>query len=197
MTGVVVPAHNEAAQIAACLQSIAAASTHPKLHGERVATVVVPDHCTDDTAPIAARYDVTAVTVEARNVGLARAAGADVLLAKGARWLAFTDADTVVLPRWLVEQLNLQVGCGVRLDRRERLEHARRVCAAVETAVLRHLHRCRGAPAHSRCQSGRLRRRLHTDRRSSPRWRPVKSWRWSGRSKCPARALPGVRSRGW
>ena len=54
------------------------------------------------------------IAVEARNVGLARAAGADALLAEGARWLAFTAADTVVSPRWLVEQLNLQVDavCG-------------------------------------------------------------------------------------
>ncbi len=114
MIGVVVPAHNEAARIAACLQSIAVASAHPELQHEPVLTVVVLDHCTDETALIAARYDVILIPVEARNVGLARAAGADALLAKGARWLAFTDADTVVSPRWLVEQLSLQADavCG-------------------------------------------------------------------------------------
>jgi len=50
-----------------------------------------------------------------RNVGNARAMGASLLVEEGARWLAFTDADSMVAPDWLVAQLALQtdVVCGV------------------------------------------------------------------------------------
>jgi hypothetical protein len=49
-----------------------------------------------------------------RNVGLARHHGAQALIAEGARWLAFTDADTLVAPDWLASQLQLQADavCG-------------------------------------------------------------------------------------
>jgi hypothetical protein len=47
-------------------------------------------------------------------VGRARAAGAEAMLEAGARWLAFTDADTFVSPGWLVDQLTQQADavCG-------------------------------------------------------------------------------------
>ena len=48
------------------------------------------------------------LAVQARNVGLARQAGAQALLAAGARWLAFTDADSEVADDWLVAQLRHQ-----------------------------------------------------------------------------------------
>lgn len=45
---------------------------------------------------------------------MARAVGADYLIACGARWLAFTDADTVVAADWLATQLALDADlvCG-------------------------------------------------------------------------------------
>lgn len=114
MIGVCIPAHNEEQWIGRCLASVAAASRHPGLAGEAVHVVVVADACQDRTVPLAAAWNVTVVEVACRNVGLARAAGARRLLDGGARWLAFTDADTAVSPAWLFHQLSLRadVVCG-------------------------------------------------------------------------------------
>ncbi|OZI52056.1 glycosyltransferase [Bordetella genomosp. 5] len=114
MIGICIPAHNEEADIDACLAAVQRASQHPDLHGEHVEVVVVLDACTDGTAACVARWPALALSTQHRNVGLARADGAARLLADGARWLAFTDADTVVSERWLVEQLalNAEVVCG-------------------------------------------------------------------------------------
>src|ERR1700759_19979 len=51
---------------------------------------------------------------KARSVGFPPATGADFLLADGARWLAFTDADSRVSSGWLVAQLSLDADavCG-------------------------------------------------------------------------------------
>jgi len=105
---VVVPAHNEERELDACLQSLLRAARWPALGGESVLFVVALDSCTDRSEAVARRAGVDTVTVQARNVGLARAAGADLALARGARWLAFTDADTVVAPNWLHAQLALR-----------------------------------------------------------------------------------------
>ena len=107
MIGVVVPAHDEEAHIAACLQSLTVAARCPRLGGEEVRVVVVLDSCTDATADIARSFGATLLAVQAKNVGLARAQGAELALAEGARWLAFTDADSVVGPEWISEQLAL------------------------------------------------------------------------------------------
>ncbi len=105
MIGIVIPAHDEESVIGACVAHALACAADPLLGGERVETVVVADRCSDATASIAARAGATVVAVEARNVGLARAAGASAVLALGARWLAFTDADTLVADDWLSQQL--------------------------------------------------------------------------------------------
>lgn len=105
MLGVVVPAHDEEEHIEACLQSLRVASRHRSLGGEKVMIVVVLDACTDGTAAVARLLGATVVETDARNVGIARSVGADVALAAGARWLAFTDADSVVAPEWLSAQL--------------------------------------------------------------------------------------------
>jgi len=114
MIAAVIPAHNEEALAGACVASVQAAATAPALHGEQVMVVVVADSCSDSTAGIALALGAIAVAVNFRNVGQARAAGAAVALAAGARWLAFTDADTVVAPDWLAAQLRQQaeVVCG-------------------------------------------------------------------------------------
>jgi len=114
MIGVCIPAHNEERDIAQCLTSVLAAARHPGLMGEAVQVVVVLDDCTDGTAALTAAWPVTALSTQVRNVGLARSAGARHLLAEGARWLAFTDADTVVSAAWLYHQLSLgaNVVCG-------------------------------------------------------------------------------------
>ena len=105
MLGVVVPAHNEEQHIGACLESIRVAARSPQLNGEMVVVVVALDSCSDHTGRIARSWGAKLVTVAARNVGIARAAGAQCALEAGARWLAFTDADSVVGPEWLSAQL--------------------------------------------------------------------------------------------
>ncbi|MDM0042208.1 glycosyltransferase [Variovorax sp. J22G21] len=114
MIGIVIPAHNEAGYIGATLSAVRLAAAHADLGGEPVRTVVVLDSCSDATATVARQHDVCTLEVSARNVGRARAAGAQWLLDEGARWLAFTDADTIVSPQWLVHQLALDADavCG-------------------------------------------------------------------------------------
>ncbi|MDM0014623.1 glycosyltransferase [Variovorax sp. J22P168] len=105
MLGIVIPAHNEALLIGRALAAVAEAARHPGLESEAVELIVVLDACTDATGLIAARAGARTVSLRARNVGVARAVGAEAVLAAGARWLAFTDADTMVSPSWLVDQL--------------------------------------------------------------------------------------------
>lgn len=114
MLGIVIPAHNEQAVILDCLVAAKKAALHPRLHGEAVEILVVLDHCTDLTAVHVTESEVYSLEIQARNVGVARALGAQALLARGARWLAFTDADTQVAPDWLAEQLALEADavCG-------------------------------------------------------------------------------------
>ena len=114
MIGIVVPAHDEEERIALCLQSLQIAAVHPALLGEAVEIIVVLDACSDGTGRLARKWGARTVSVKGRNVGLARQAGARTALASGARWLAFTDADTVVAPDWLAMQLalNADAVCG-------------------------------------------------------------------------------------
>ena len=119
MIGVIVPVHNEEGCLAACLQAVARAATCPGLRGEAVLAIVVLDACQDRSADIAAEHGVRTLCIAARNVGVARAAGAARALALGMRWLAFTDADTIVSPDWLSTQLQLGTDavCGcVRIE---------------------------------------------------------------------------------
>ena len=108
MISVIVPAHNEEAVIGHCLKALLVAASHPCLYGEVVQIVVVMDCCTDDTRLVVGDYPVQGIVGRYRNVGKARAAGSKYALEQGTRWLAFTDADTVVPASWLVKQL----GCG-------------------------------------------------------------------------------------
>lgn len=115
MIGVIVPAHDEALAIGHCLASIAAAAADPRLEGEDVVVVVALDACSDGTASVCREHGVATVVVDARCVGSARAAAARFALASGARWIASTDADTVVPPDWLWRQVacDADVFCGV------------------------------------------------------------------------------------
>jgi len=133
MIGIAVPVHNEEARLADCLRALAAALRNPALDGEACAIVIVLDACSDGSADICRRFacqfapaashsassanggaqppapraSFTALAIDARNVGRARAAGADHLLALGARWLAFTDGDSMPAADWLPAQLAL------------------------------------------------------------------------------------------
>jgi glycosyltransferase involved in cell wall biosynthesis len=114
MIGVAIPVHNEEDTMVACLESVLAAARHPALGGERVLVAVILDCCSDASLRIARRYPIAVLECNARNVGVGRAMGAMHLLAAGARWLAFTDADTYVSEHWLAAQLSLKADavCG-------------------------------------------------------------------------------------
>lgn len=105
---VVIPAHNEQANLPACLSAMLTAALCAAIP---VTVVVVLDANRDDSEALAGEYgpDVHFVRVESRNVGAARAAGFDYarsLCEEGANsWYATTDADSAVDPDWLVRQL--------------------------------------------------------------------------------------------
>ena len=107
--GVIVPAHDEEDLLPACLASLRRAAQ--MAGGLPVHLVVVADACRDRTAWLARRGGAAVLTIDARNVGAARAAGArEVLRRAGALdpaevWLATTDADTVVPAAWLRQQV--------------------------------------------------------------------------------------------
>lgn len=115
MIGVVIPAHNEEELLPACLASVTRAARDPDLRGEEVRVVVVLDACTDRSTEIAHAHGAEIVRTEQRNVGAARALGSALALQAGARWLAFTDADSEVPRNWLSQQLALGADavCGI------------------------------------------------------------------------------------
>ncbi len=109
VVGVVVPAHDEQELLPASLASLRRAARHPDLAHLAVHIVPVLDSCDDDSGEMAPH----ALEVDARNVGVARAAGFSAVLARESGrppsqvWLATTDADSTVPPNWLAEQLRL------------------------------------------------------------------------------------------
>ncbi|RFB73072.1 MULTISPECIES: glycosyltransferase [unclassified Herbaspirillum] len=109
MIGVVIPVHNEEDYLHACLASMQLAIAHPGLPDEEVRVLAVLDACSDGSGGIAQGMNIEFLSIDSHNVGLARAAGAAALMQAGARWLAFTDADSVVAPAWLATQLALAV----------------------------------------------------------------------------------------
>jgi len=110
---VVVPANDEEDLIGRCLLSLESAVRRvtdvpgaPRVH-----VVVALDACVDGTAGVLAQHpQVSTVVVDARNVGVARAAGVERALADSVAppsrvWIANTDADTRVPDGWLVRHL--------------------------------------------------------------------------------------------
>ena len=106
--GVVIPAHDEEALLPACLAALR--RTASALHVP-VQLLVIADRCGDRTAEVARAGGARVISIGARRVGAARAAGMTELLRltsgtdPSAIWLATTDADTVVPPGWLRRQL--------------------------------------------------------------------------------------------
>ncbi len=111
---VVVPAHDEEARIVATLDSIGAALRRLPV-GVTHDVVVVADACEDATAErarAALAADVVVVEVDLRAAGAGRRLGTSVALKRSPvgperTWIASTDADTLVPPTWLVDQLRL------------------------------------------------------------------------------------------
>jgi glycosyltransferase involved in cell wall biosynthesis len=107
--GVVVPAHDEEELLPACLAALRRAARQAA--PATVHLVVVADACSDRTAERARAAGADVVEIRARRVGAARAAGFAEVLRRtrhrdpAAVWLATTDADTLVPPGWLTQQL--------------------------------------------------------------------------------------------
>lgn len=120
--GVVVPTRDEATRINACLDALGVAAAYVTVP---VHAVVVLDRCTDGPAELvaaamerhAAAMSLFALESAAGMVGEARARGTERLtdeLGVGGVWLATTDADSRVPPRWLQRQLKM-ASAGARL----------------------------------------------------------------------------------
>jgi len=119
---ILVPARNESALIGRCLSALHAAKERAIAQtAVRIEIIVVADACTDETADIARSVEgVKVIEIDAGAVGSARATGALVALDElcpadapsggllaDEVWLANTDADSVVPPNWMIEQLAL------------------------------------------------------------------------------------------
>jgi cellulose synthase/poly-beta-1,6-N-acetylglucosamine synthase-like glycosyltransferase len=108
---VVIPAHDEALNIGASVASLSRCARPAGL--DLLATVVIADNCSDDTAKVAhtararviERFDETL-----RGKGFALQYGFDRLCAEGFDALLVIDADTIVEPNLLVEVVGLLEG---------------------------------------------------------------------------------------
>ena len=104
---VVVPAHNELAHLPDCLRALTSAALCLPVP---VLIVVVLDSSDDGSDGLAGQFgpDVHFVSVEAGNVGAARAAGFEYVRSACAgidlerAWYATTDADSAVDANWLL-----------------------------------------------------------------------------------------------
>jgi glycosyltransferase involved in cell wall biosynthesis len=109
-TVVVVPAHNELEHLPECLRALTTAAL---CLPTPVFTVVVLDSCDDDSQRFAGRFgpDVHFVSVDAANVGAARATGFEYAkslcgqVESADTWYATTDADSVVDADWLTRMV--------------------------------------------------------------------------------------------
>lgn len=103
--GIVIPAHNEAETIADCLASVKVAiSQLPSTIATQV--VVVLDDCNDGTLDLVKAAKVDYLSCEYHCVGQVRDLGIRYAISQGANWLACTDADTIVEPDWLLQQVS-------------------------------------------------------------------------------------------
>jgi glycosyltransferase involved in cell wall biosynthesis len=150
---VVVPARNEAATITACLRSIDRAA---EVADVRTSVVVAADCCRDATAARARAaaasakdIDITVLEGSWRGPSAARAVGVRHALARSepaATWLAHTDADCVVGPRWLAGHLGHAragwdaIAGTVVLDASAPIELRERFAAAYTLGVDAHRH---------------------------------------------------------
>lgn len=138
---VVIPAHNEQDNLPRTLRAVLTSAACAPVP---VSVVVVLDNCDDDSERLAGSYgpDVHFVTVDAGNVGAARAAGftfAASLRGRDERtWYATTDADSRVDPDWLIRQFEPEADMVLGVVR---IADWRRLPAQVLRRYLRGYHR--------------------------------------------------------
>ncbi|GAA1749357.1 glycosyltransferase [Aeromicrobium alkaliterrae] len=110
---VVIPARDEALTIGAAVDSVLTAAVNLPAP-TTVEVVVVADGCSDLTAELATAAGAHVLVVSEGNVGAARAIGCAWALDRthdaGGLWLALTDADSLVPPRWLLRQVQEAAG---------------------------------------------------------------------------------------
>lgn len=192
MIGILIPAHNEEDLLDDCLSAAMRASRHGLLAGEKVEVLVVLDSCTDRSAQIVSRYPVLSLHIDARNVGQARAAGAQLLLERGARWISCSDADSRVADDWLVAQLGLGADavCGtVTVERwHESFDEAAQI------RYHRHYHASDG---HRHIHGANLGISADAYRWAGAlnRWPATKMCNWCGSWNSTARTSPGAIAR--
>lgn len=106
---VVIPARDEEALLPRCLASVTVAAARARRRtGVTVEVIVVADRCTDATVQAAQHGGARALEVDHGAVGAARRDGVTfALMAFESDWIANTDADSVVPPNWLDEQVRL------------------------------------------------------------------------------------------
>lgn len=105
MIGIVIPAHNEAHDLRACLAAIQQSIQLLQLSQEREARVlVVLDNCSDDSLAIVKAAGVAYLSCHFSCVGQTRDFGIRHMIGLGATWIACTDADSCVDPQWLLQQ---------------------------------------------------------------------------------------------
>lgn len=192
MIGILIPAHNEEDLLDDCLSAAMRASRHGLLAGEKVEVLVVLDSCTDRSAQIVSRYPVLSLHIDARNVGQARAAGAQLLLERGARWISCSDADSRVADDWLVAQLGLGADavCGtVTVERwHESFD---------EAAQIRYHRDYRACDGHRHIHGANLGISADAYRWAGAlnRWRATKMYSWCASWNWTARTSPGAIAR--
>ncbi len=99
---IVVPVYNGARTVAACIESLLE-QAYPSDHYE---VIVVENGSTDATSDVVARYPVRLLHSPVRGPAAARNLG---YIQSQADIVAFTDADCIAHPRWLLEMTRLYV----------------------------------------------------------------------------------------
>ena len=143
MIAIVIPAHNEADYLRACLAAIQ--HSIQLLHmtqAQEVAVLVVLDNCSDDSLKIVQDAGVAYLQCDFSCVGKTRDWGVRHMIDLGATWIACTDADSCVNPQWLLQQLKHQPAdaiCGV-----VQVDHWHQLSTDTQQQYLKHYQDCMG-----------------------------------------------------
>ena len=139
MIAVVIPAHNEAHDLRACLEAIQQSIQFlHRSHDKEVRVLVVLDNCSDDSLKIVKDAGVEYIECNFSCVGKTRDLGVRHMIDLGATWISCTDADSSVEPQWLLQQLKHQPTdaiCGV-----VQIDNWHQLSAETQQQYLNHYH---------------------------------------------------------